>query len=471
MHNGSRVGPSHAPPRQWLLLWLFLLATHASQGQLSVDTAMNAEALVDQVLVGRGIRVGNVRYKGDPRALGRYQAPPNPLNVTRGVMLSTGSAMDAVGPNDTPAQTTQLLMPKRFKGDRDLNRLTRGLRTTDVTTVEFDFIALDNMVEFQYVFASEEYKEYVGSRYNDVFGFFISGPDRMKQNVAMVPNSIAAVAINNVNHLRDKEYFVDNDPFVNIALGKNIPEKPRTTAWQRLKAKLFSKPVVVNDTVLYYVKGGLASGLDPALLKGFQYDAFTRLLKARFEVTPYTVYHIKLAIGDVGDSSFDSGVFLQEKSFIAYRDTAQVGFKPYTDQSATFDFDSAFGKQQLVAKPADSALVDPSFVLTTVYFSSGSFAIPDSAIATLNALAQQLAAHPAYTLALTGFTDGSGDEKSNRALSEKRAAAIMQHLIRQGIDGGRLSYEGRAATEPVGDDRTPQGRALNRRVEMELERE
>ena len=80
-----------------------------------------------------------------------------------------------------------------LSGDTDLDKLVPGYYTYDATVLEFDFKPTKNVIRIQYVFSSDEYNEYVGSKYNDVFGFFVNG-----KNIAKLPDS-TNVTINNIN--------------------------------------------------------------------------------------------------------------------------------------------------------------------------------------------------------------------------------------------------------------------------------
>ncbi|MBK9459454.1 MAG: choice-of-anchor L domain-containing protein [Sphingobacteriales bacterium] len=70
--------------------------------------------------------------------------------------------------------------------------------TYDAAVLEFDIVATEPTIEFKYVFGSEEYLEYVGSNFNDVFGFFIGAIGDPLQNIAFIPDTTVAVSINNV---------------------------------------------------------------------------------------------------------------------------------------------------------------------------------------------------------------------------------------------------------------------------------
>jgi OOP family OmpA-OmpF porin len=105
-------------------------------------------------------------------------------------------------------------------------------------------------------------------------------------------------------------------------------------------------------------------------------------------------------------------------------------------------------------------------VLAGVRFASGSPALEPGADATLAALAAALDADPGLTLALVGHSDTEGGTAGNLALSRARAQAVREALIaRHGVAPGRLIAEGVGYLAPLAPNATPEGRALNRRVE------
>jgi len=76
--------------------------------------------------------------------------------------------------------------------------------------------------------------------------------------------------------------------------------------------------------------------------------------------------------------------------------------------------------------------------------------------------------NPAYILNIGGHTDNVGKADMNMKLSQDRADAVKAYLIEKGIDGSRLNATGYGSTQPVGDNKTDKGRALNRRVEFKV---
>lgn len=79
-----------------------------------------------------------------------------------------------------------------------------------------------------------------------------------------------------------------------------------------------------------------------------------------------------------------------------------------------------------------------------------------------------IAKHPDSKFSLDGYTDNVGREAYNQALSEKRADAVKEALVKRGIDAARIKTAGHGASDPVADNSTEKGRAENRRVEISI---
>src|SRR6185436_4506927 len=138
--------------------------------QLTVDTTVTPAGLVNAITAG-GIAVSNITYTGVQRASGTFQCPGAcNLGISGGILLTSGQAAIAALANTQSGQGADNGLATT---DPQLNTLTTGL-TQDVAILEFDFVAVSDTIEFNYIFASDEYSDYVNTSCNDVFGFFIS---------------------------------------------------------------------------------------------------------------------------------------------------------------------------------------------------------------------------------------------------------------------------------------------------------
>jgi len=103
-----------------------------------------------------------------------------------------------------------------------------------------------------------------------------------------------------------------------------------------------------------------------------------------------------------------------------------------------------------------------------VKFNSGSATLKASSYDELNNLSAILTDQAAVKLSINGHTDNVGNPDNNRALSQRRAQAVMDYLVGKGIDGGRLQAQGFGADQPVASNDTSEGKAQNRRTEVEI---
>ena len=246
---------------------------------LGINDRFTDEELVEDIfLKGFCSNVSNVRATGTDFSIGNFFNGGEVIGMDDGIIISTGRIENATGPNESPSTGG-------FIGtftDEDLSQVaTAGI--FDVSGLSFDFVPLSNRVSFTYVFASEEYCEYVGSVFNDVFGFFVSGPGISGSfsnngiNVAKVPATNDNVSINTINHLSNQGLYVRNELLV--------------------------------DSDFCGISFAQEEGLT------IEFDGFTKPLRAEFDVIPCETYTIRLMISDVSDADWDSAVFLEMNSF------------------------------------------------------------------------------------------------------------------------------------------------------------
>lgn len=101
-----------------------------------------------------------------------------------------------------------------------------------------------------------------------------------------------------------------------------------------------------------------------------------------------------------------------------------------------------------------------------VLFRTGSAEISPDFLSVLGNVGTTIREWCGVTATVVGHTDSTGSAAGNQRLSERRAASVVNALKAQGLEAGRLSAEGRGPSEPIADNRTEDGRAQNRRVEV-----
>lgn len=103
-----------------------------------------------------------------------------------------------------------------------------------------------------------------------------------------------------------------------------------------------------------------------------------------------------------------------------------------------------------------------------VNFLSGKDVLTEDSKPKLDNVAKVLLAHNSYKIKVSGYTDSSGSDALNLALSKKRAQAVKEYLIHDGVAANRIEAEGYGEANPIADNSTAAGRAKNRRVEFEI---
>ena len=106
------------------------------------------------------------------------------------------------------------------------------------------------------------------------------------------------------------------------------------------------------------------------------------------------------------------------------------------------------------------------WVLGDVFFDFDKYQIKPRFYPELDAVVKILNKNPSLKIRIEGNTDNIGTAKYNMGLSDRRAKAVMRYFVKAGIDENRLSTIGYGFSKPIATNATPEGRALNRRVEL-----
>ncbi len=268
-----------------LVALLFFNAV-AAQLEVASGPPYTPQNLIETVFLGSGVELVDIVYTGNAQATGFFEGGNNAIGLDRGIVLSTGRVKGTFNQVDVENvgadfASTDFMNPPVTDPDLALYLDDPTLGLDDIVSYTIRFRPFGDSIRFRYVFASEEYPEFVCSAFNDIFGFFISGPgingpfSNNGENLAVIPGTNLPVRINTVNggqaagdapcDLSNSQFYVDN-----------------------------------ND-----------SDLQPV------FDGLTTVFIAEAAVIPCEEYTIKIILADVGDGLFDSGVFLEARSFEA----------------------------------------------------------------------------------------------------------------------------------------------------------
>lgn len=121
-----------------------------------------------------------------------------------------------------------------------------------------------------------------------------------------------------------------------------------------------------------------------------------------------------------------------------------------------------------LAVMSNGCAASQSLILRGVNFETGSARLTQDAQYILDQVAETLRSSPGFSVKIIGHTDSNGSDTANYKLSEARANSVVNYLVNRGVDGRRLSSIGYGEWQPIADNATAQGRAENRRVEMEV---
>jgi OOP family OmpA-OmpF porin len=117
---------------------------------------------------------------------------------------------------------------------------------------------------------------------------------------------------------------------------------------------------------------------------------------------------------------------------------------------------------------ATSALVPKgeAIVLEGVNFQTSKAVLLKESEVVLDRVAEVLKAHPEVKVEVGGHSDSDGKESANLNLSTKRANSVRDYLLKKGVPADQMTAKGYGESQPIADNKTPEGKAKNRRVEL-----
>ena len=300
-----------------LIVILFFLFSSSVDAQITLDCNDNADQLVNYLV--DGVTFYNATASGFDCSTGYFEGDDLNIDIPSGIVMATGGLLGGTS-SIVPDPTTFNELQGGAGVDADLTQQLEivGASATnlnDLIIIEFDFETTSDEIVFEYVFASLEYTSYTCSQFNDIFGFFLSGPgingpfSNNAINLALVPENEAQTS------------FTDSPVIINTInsgaswAGATGPCDDIDPNWQDYSVFFNANPD----------------------LDQINFNGFTVPLIATASVVPCEQYHIKLAIADVSDGALNSGVFLAENSFTSVGISVDQGsdYAPFIGNDST----------------------------------------------------------------------------------------------------------------------------------------
>lgn len=261
---------------RYLLLVILALICHvnSSKAQLFITTNRTVTDLVTNVLASKGVAISAITSSSNLNAIGFFDGRKSNIGLDSGIILSTGQVKNAAGLNVIGNTGTSNNQP----GDPSITSIFPSEPNFDASWIRFRVTPESDTIRFRFVFASEEYPEFVSQSYNDVFGLFISGNEYTTEtNLAIIPNTTTPISIQSVNPTTNSSYYRDN-----------------------------------------------TNGLSCT------FDGFTTVIEVKAKVTPCNDYELKFVIADIKDFIYDSGIFIEAQSLQSINKNA-VTLSPLKD--------------------------------------------------------------------------------------------------------------------------------------------
>lgn len=270
-----------------------MMSMRLSQAQLLVENHLPASEYIQNVLLGPQVLMSNLTVNSLPSnlnnaSIGEFDCINCAIGIESGLIIGNGDVALAPGPNNIGFSTS----PENYfpSFDEDMYALMNELSLPEIynmTLIEFDFVAINESLQLQLVWASEEYDSYVNSNYGDFCGIFLSGP------------GIDGIYSNNAVNLAQV-------PVVNLPISVNTINNGSGNAGPCESCELYNQ--YQNDSYMF------SNMSDPHYLNPYyiQYDGWTVPLNIDFPLVCGETYHMKFGIANAEDYSNDSGLFIRK---------------------------------------------------------------------------------------------------------------------------------------------------------------
>ena len=263
-------------PIQKLAIAILLLFSATTIAQITVDTSLTTQELVQDVLInGTCAETSNfLSFTGTAvsiNGIGSFDASGTDFPFASGLVLTSGDVNAVPGPNLNTESSGG------WPGDADLEAFTAATNTNDASWIQFDFVPLTEQLSFDFIMASEEYDQNFECTFSDAFAFILTDQTTgISENLAVLPGTNTPIEVTNIH-----PEVVGQCPAINEVFFDQYNFLPFNN----------------ENTAAINMNG-----------QTVELTASTTVIVGN----PYT---IKLVVGDSGDTAFNMSVFIEEGSF------------------------------------------------------------------------------------------------------------------------------------------------------------
>lgn len=391
-----------------------------AQAPFQVKRAKCLKKTVRQELKGFEMRLKNVRYRGARRSIGYFNEADSILGMNQGIVLTTGRIQTIAGDNQETATTTANFN----KGHRILKKVTQE-QLYDAAILQFDFYPNSDFVSFNFAWGSEDYPEFLESKYGDFLTFLLTMPDGRVIDLARLANE-DEIHASTINQEQQAMYYVNN---CEATIPVVVPE-----------SDTFQQSIKGYDLVLAQ-RPNVDLARHQKAVYPIAFDGFTKVIKAQCAVQPHLRHRLQIAIADRGNRIYDSAVFIEMGSFHSHSNpdfcsgilARTPNYYYHTDTL------SRTPKKTIVVKHSEKEVCLSKRV--QVQFDYDSPKLSNNALKMLQEIAQKLQKCPNLGVEINGYAAAENNDVYNQALSEKRARRVRDYLIKYGVFSEQIKMQ------------------------------
>ena len=243
-----------------------------------------------------------------------------------------------------------------------------------------------------------------------------------------------------------------------VVLSGSVPNSQIKNKLLSLANSQYGKPHVTDDLM---IKAKAPSHWEPALVSVL--DVFPLMKNAQLEVLDEELTLSGVAINEASREKIKASLEQAlPKNYVGSLDIS-IAPKDVDENEPVLPTTNA-----QVAENCQKAF-ESLLSKNKIHFKTGQAEIAQSSSKLLDKLGKVAKGCPKQTIIIVGHTDSQGSKKANKALSQKRAQAVVNYLQKKGINKDNLKAKGYGEEKPIATNKTSKGRALNRRIEFTVE--